>query len=373
MADAQEQINKLASENLEFKRKLQEYQNQIQDQEEETNTLKEKIKRDSEKITKHIRQSSQELLDEKHTKNLIQQLAVVKTELTELSNEFNKKMSQTTSKTKSTADNLAATTSTSNDNNSTITKSSDNANPQTSTTKMNTSSVSNDSVISNEETQTYKSAKKKITSLIDLCTPGLENIKLPDILNESLEKIKHLEDMINNLTIEKNYLEQRNCQLEEELDHRTEIDFENKQSREQLSVYVDKLRLILEEKHKENENLKDTIFILNDEVEQAKTVHKYDQHLIEKYSREVDQIENQKVEVQKKYDQVLRNIESRDHEFNSEINEMKVKIDSLSRENDNLMKNVVILKDENKNNNELVLKLQVSIRAICKQKYKKWL
>jgi len=153
-----------------------------------------------------------------------------------------------------------------------------------------------------QKTQDEAKMTEKLTSLIDLCNPTTENLKLPDILNESIDKIKKLEDLLNNSSLEKDFLEQKNYQLEEELDLQRQ---DNKQSREQLSIFVDRLKQMLNESRQENDYLKDKIEILEDQVEQSTAVHKYDIYQIDKLSREIEQIEDQKVEVQKKYDQVL--------------------------------------------------------------------
>merc|ERR1712174_166294 len=84
LSDAQSQIQTLLKENVNYKKNIGELKAKISDQEEETQTLKDKIKRDTEKISKHIRQSSQELLNEKDKTQLLQQLAVIQMEITEL-------------------------------------------------------------------------------------------------------------------------------------------------------------------------------------------------------------------------------------------------------------------------------------------------
>ena len=155
---------------------------------------------------------------------------------------------------------------------------------------------------SNSTSEEMSLVKDKLQALIELCNPHVDNLKLPDTFNEFIAKIKHLEDLLSQTKMENKYLEQKNYSLEEDLDHQIQ---DNKQSREQLSVYVDKLRLALNETRQQNELLKDRIETLEDEIQQSNAVNKYDRYQLDKFSREIEQIEDQKVEVQKKYDQVL--------------------------------------------------------------------
>merc|ERR1712157_503603 len=282
-----------------------------------TQTLKDKIKRDTEKISKHIRQSSQELLNEKDKTQLLQQLAVIQMEITELLGSHS-----------SFSDGYIGEGGSGNRD----------------TSEEEEHKKEDDEKIKGETMkQEFENLTTKLQAIMDLCNPDLKNLELPDLLNDSLEKIKKLETLLNSSNNEKYYLEQKNCQLEEELDHQLK---DNKQTREQLSVYVDKLRQMLNGSKIKNDELNDRIFVLEDAVEQSSAVHKYDQHLLEKYATEIEQIEDQKVQVQKKCDQIQRQLQSLKQEHIKEISELKNKIESQMRDNEMLMKNLAILKED---------------------------
>ena len=139
-------------------------------------------------------------------------------------------------------------------------------------------------------------------------------------------------------------VQQRNYELEEELDAQRK---ETKQSLTELSEYVDKLRQLLDQKGQENDQLKEKIFELEDSVEQQIAINKYDKHVAVGYAREIEQIEDQKIEVQKKYDQLIRLTQTNKEEHEQCLQNYEEKIQNSSLNEESLIKTVNSLRNEN--------------------------
>merc|ERR1711976_519704 len=204
-------------------------------------------------------------------------------------------------------------------------------------------------------------ARERLHKLIDACQPNAENLPLPDLLNDSFERLKELEGILITTDNKREEVQQRNYELEEELDAQRK---ETKQSLTELSEYVDQLRQLLDQKGRENESLKEKIFELEDAVEQQMMINKYDKHVSDKYAREIQQIEDQKIEVQKKYDQLMRmtHIEKEEHE--GMLSEYQEKITTSNQSREHLLKTVNSLRDENKQYIEQLSLAQTEIEKL---------
>merc|ERR1712157_252409 len=126
--------------------------------------------------------SSQELLNEKDKTQLLQQLAVIQMEITELLASHS-----------SFSDSLGGGGS---------------GNRDTSEEEQNKKEENDEKMIRGEAMkQEFENLTTKLQAIMDLCNPDLKNLELPDLLNDSLEKIKKLEDLLNSSNNEKYYLE----------------------------------------------------------------------------------------------------------------------------------------------------------------------
>lgn len=281
LADAHMEISALRKSNDEHLADSHKFKQLLSAKDEEINTLRDKIKRDASTISKHIRQNSQDILDEKQKDFLLRHLAMIREELTEILHQHPTDLSN---------------------------------------------------------------AKERLYNLVELCQPNDKNLRIPNILNESHAKIRDLEELLHSGNAEKEYLQQRNDQLEEELDA---TKTENKKNLTELSEYVDQLNQVLKAKKQECQQLKDENFELSDAVEQQAAINAHSTHEVSLLKREVDQIEEQKIQVQKKYDQLLRQVQNDEESHRDQVQKLEEKLNDTKIAHESIMKSVTKLKEEN--------------------------
>ena len=168
-----------------------------------------------------------------------------------------------------------------------------------------------------------------------------EEIQEPDLLEVEILKVNPKTEKANRLHSINNFnLKARTTMYVPCKVVKGSVNSNNNQYQDQVLVLTERLQQSL------------------DTVEQQNAIHKYDKHLLDKLAREVEQIEDQKIEVQRKYDQTLRQIQNINEEHEAEIEQLNDKLENSNVGRGRLMNTLSVLREESKNNGELVSRLQ---------------